>query len=71
MKTILNIEFRMGRHGVWNNQVGRQKWLPKPNTSDQLNSDRPVVEIKSALQVDVPHYLGFIKTTRMFITQYL
>ena len=33
-----------GGHGVWNNQVGSQKWLPPPNAVVRLNSDSPVVE---------------------------
>ena len=30
-----------GGHGVWNKQVGSQKWLPPPNAVVRLNSDSP------------------------------
>ena len=34
-----------GGRGVWNKQVGSQKWLPPPNVVVvRLNSDSPVVE---------------------------
>ena len=33
-----------GGRGVWNKQVGSQKWLPPPNVVVRLNSDSSVVE---------------------------